>query len=266
MSVHISNILPGPGERVGTFGGSRSGKSSLMDWEMRTIQDERPKCMQIIVDTKPRFRAEKMRGPFRDKQRRDADKLYKGWTKGPVVPNSVVVPLWDDHPFRGLWNKDNPSEIAIMQSGESADWKRMLALLNAFCAAQIGGRERRIIVDECLDFYNRNTWGIDAKNDVFYRAARAGGERSIGIEMGAHRVHGLPPLILNMLSRVNLFHLRSDGDLKHLRDAVGIRDAESPRGEYIFRQWTIQPGGTLSLPFTGRANYPQSYLDQLSAS
>jgi hypothetical protein len=241
-----------------------------MDWEVRVVQDERPTCMQILVDTKPRFRAEKMRGRVLRgvnasyKNRKPADKLYDHWAKGPVVPNSVVVPLWDEHPFRGLWNKDNPSEVAILQSGDAMDWIRMLRLLTAFCAAHIGDRERRIIVDEVLDFYQRNTLGIDTKNDVFYRTARAGGERSIGIELGAHRVHGIPPLILNMLSRVNLFHLSDDSDLIHLRRSVGIKDAESPRGDFVFRQWVVKPGGELSEPFTGRVTYPESYLNQLS--
>jgi hypothetical protein len=266
IQTHLSNLIPQPGERVATFGRSRSGKSSLMDWEVREIQRLRPMAMQIIVDTKPRFRAEKMRGPITYRNRRDAKKLYDSWQAGPVVPNSVVVPIWDDHPFRGLWHEDNPSEVAILQSGDALDWKRMLALLNQFCKANIRGRERRIVVDEALDFYNRNTWGIDPRNDVFYRTARAGGERNIGIELGAHRVHGLPPLILNMLSRVNLFHLADDGDLIHLRKSVGIKDAESPEGDYVFRQWVVTPGGKLSEPFTGKATYPQSYLDQLAST
>lgn len=266
MTVHIGDILPEPGERVATFGRSRSGKSSLMDWEIREVQKTRPTCMQILVDTKPRFRAEKIRGPVSFRNRRDAKTLYKSWQKGPVVPNSVVVPLWDDHPFRGLWHKNNPAEVAILQSGDAGDWKRMLQLLTAFCAANIGDRERRIVVDEALDFYNRNTWGIDSRNDVFYRTARAGGERNIGIELGAHRVHGLPPLILNMLSRVNLFHLSDDRDLVHLRQSVGIKDAESPTGDFVFRQWTVRPGGELSEPFTGKATYPESYLKQLSST
>jgi hypothetical protein len=238
-----------------------------MDWETREVQRARPLAMQILVDTKPRFRAEKERSPFRYKNRRDARKLYEHWSKGPVVPNSVVVPLWDDHPFRGLWNTSNPSEVAIMQSGDEQDWPRMLFLLKAFTAAHIKDRERRIVVDEVLDFYGRNTYSIGgSKNDVFYRVARAGGERSIGLELGAHRIHGLPPLILNMASRLNLFHLTDDGDMMHLRKSMGVKDAESPEGNYIFRQWQIQPGGVLSEPFTGKVTYPQSYLDQLSST
>lgn len=265
--VPLSQLIPNPGERVITAGRSRTGKSSFMDWELREVQVARPTAMQVIVDTKPRFRAEKMRGPLSFKNRRNASKLYEHWAAGPTIPNSVLIPLWDDHPFRGLWNSGNPNEIAIMQSGEESDWPRMLALLKAFCNAQIKDRERRIVVDEVLDFYGRNTFSIGGhKNDVFYRMARAGGERSIGIELGAHRIHGLPPLILNMASRLNLFHLTDDADMIHLRRTMGVKDAESPQGNYVFRQWQIQPGGVLSDAFTGRVSYPQSYLDQLSAT
>lgn len=265
--VHISQLVPDPGERVITAGTSRAGKSSFMDWVLREVQSLRPMAMQIVVDTKPRFRAEKIRGPVTFKNRRDASKLYEDWSKGPVIPNSVVVPIWDEHPFRGLWNQDNPSEIAIMQSGEESDWPRMLQLLKAFTNAQIKGRERRMVFDEVLDFYGRNTFGIAGhKNDVIYRMARAGGERSIGIELGAHRIHGLPPLILNMASRVNLFHLSDDSDMMHLRRTMGIKDAESPEGDYVFRQWRKVNGGVISEPFTGRVTYPESYLKQLSST
>ena len=108
-------------------------------------------------------------------------------------------------------------------------------------------------------FYQRNTFGIDPRNDVFYRAARAGGERGIGIDLGAHRVHGLPPLILQMASRVNLFHLRTDADMRYLRE-IGIKDATSPEGNWVFRQYQIQPGGTVSRPFTGRLHLPDWYM------
>lgn len=264
--VHLRSLIPGPGERSIVAGRSRSGKSSLMDWGIREVQSSRPHCMQLLVDTKPRFRAEKIRGPVGYRNRRNAEKLYEHWTKGPTVPNSVVVPIWDDHPFRGLWNSNNPNEVAIMQSGDAADWKRMLQLITAFTAAHIRDRERRLVFDETLDFYNRNTWGIAGTNDPIYRTARAGGERMIGIELGSHRIHGLPPLVLNMLSRVTLFHLSDDSDMIHLRRSVGIKDAESPEGDFIFRQWVVTPGGKLSEPFTGRVTYPQSYLDQLSST
>jgi hypothetical protein len=116
---------------------------------MRHVQRTRPDAMQVLVDTKPRFRAqyEKARDP---RKRRDAAHLYQAWAKGPVVPNSVVVDLWSDKPFLGTFRE--PGEIVILQSGEARDWKRILELLDGFTKANLHGRERRIIVDECLDF------------------------------------------------------------------------------------------------------------------
>jgi hypothetical protein len=154
LTDHISDLTPGKGERVITVGGTRAGKSALMEWGMRDVQRTRPTAMQILVDTKPRFRAEKERGRFRGFRgtRKPAAYRYENWTAGPVVPNSVVVDIWDEDPFKNLWHESNPNEIAIMQGAEFEDWKRMLLLLKGFVNAQIKGRERRIIVDECLDF------------------------------------------------------------------------------------------------------------------
>ena len=219
--------------------------------------------MQLLIDTKPRFRAETERMPLNPKARRSAAWRYTSWAKGPVVPNSVVVDMDSAHPFRGIWSK--PGEIAILQGGDSNDWRRMLLLLTGFVRAQIKDRERRLIVDEVLDFYQRNTFGIDMKHDVFYRTARAGGERQIGIDLGAHRVHGLPPLVIAMMSRITLFHLGNDADMKYLRD-YGIAEDESPNGDYVFRHYTVKPGGMVSRSVTGRCVYPQSYLDQLAVS
>jgi hypothetical protein len=257
--MHISDLTPAEAEREGTFGGTRSGKSSYMDWQIREIQHSRPDAMQILVDSKPRYRAETVRGPFR-KGRKNAAYLYTSWAKGPVLPNSVAVDLWDDKPFANLFR---PGEVVILQSGESSDWKRILTLLDAFVKANFKGRERRVIVDECLDFYQRNTWGIDPKNDVFYRIARAGGERNIGLGLGAHQVFGLPPLVLKMFSRVTLFHLRADSDMKYLQ-SIGIPDAKSPEGNYNFRQYHVQPGGTVSEAITGHLVLPEWYLAQLA--
>jgi hypothetical protein len=154
LADHISQLTPGKGERVITAGGTRAGKSALMEWTMRDVQRSRPEAMQILIDTKPRFRAETERGRFNGFRgtRRSAAYRYENWTAGPIVPNSVAVDIWDENPFKNIWHPDKPGEIAIMQGAELEDWRRMLLLLKGFVNAQIKGRERRIVVDECLDF------------------------------------------------------------------------------------------------------------------
>jgi|SRR6267154_1942190 len=149
--AHVSEITPAKGERVISIGGTRAGKSSLTDMTMMQVQSERPIAMQVLVDSKPRYRAEMERGR-RYTSRKSAAHRYESWQAGPTIPNSCLVDIWDDHPFKGMWDK--PGEIAIMQGGEYDDWRRMLQLLKGFVGAQIKGRERRLIVDECLDFIN----------------------------------------------------------------------------------------------------------------
>lgn len=265
----IDDLVGGPGERHIVYGGTRTGKSSFMDWDMRYVQEHRPGCMQLVADTKPRFRAETISYGPGNRYRKSADKagIYDHWASGPVIPNSVALPWDDDHPFRGMWNeKDRPGEIVIMQSDEPALWLRMNLLMQAFVAAKIKDRERRMVVDEALDFYQRNTLGIDAKRDPILRTARAGGERNIGLLLGAHRPHGLPPLLNTLSSRVTLFHLRLERDMRYLYE-MGIPESEtSPEGDYIFQQYSVAPGGSVAGPVVARFNYPQSYLDQLAAT
>lgn len=141
----------------------------------------------------------------------------------------------------------------------------MLELLSGFVRAQIGDRERRVTVDEVLDFYGRTTHSINNRRDVFYLIARSGGERLIGESLGSQRVHGLPILIRNMASRVTLYQLAEAKDISYLA-ANGIADAQAPRGDFVFRQWIKQLGGSFSEPLTARLDMPQEYLDELSAA
>lgn len=261
MATH-DTILPEAAGRHLIYGTTRSGKSSHLDWEMRARQEYDPDCMQILVDSKPRFRAETERG-INPAGRRNAAWRYRDWAAGPVLPGSVLVDIWDSHPFRGLWRR--PGEIAIMQSGDAVDWVRMLHLLMAFTRAQVKGRGRHVTADEVLDFYGRTTHSIQNRADVFYLIARSGGERMIGETLGAQRVHGLPILIRNMASLVTLYQLSEEKDIHYLSQN-GIRDPVPPDGHFVFRQWRKQMGGKFSEPFTGRLDLPREYLEQLSAA
>lgn len=264
----FEDLANSPGERHIVYGGTRTGKSSYMDWIIRWIQKTRPSAMILVADTKPRFRAENLLNPrsYRHRVNAASKHTYDSWTAGPVLPNSVRVEMSSSHPFRGLWDmKNHPGEVAIMQSDDPLQWRVMNALMHEFVSKQVTGRERLLVVDEGLDFYQRNTLGIDARKDVILRTARAGGERNIGLLFGAHRPHGIPPLLNTLSSRVTLFHLRYKGDMKYLWE-MGVKDQESPQGNYVFHQYNIEPGGSVSDPLKVRFKYPEWYLKQLSAT
>lgn len=263
----LEDLVQGPGERHIMYGGTRTGKSTFEDVSIRHVQSTRPTCMQLLADTKPRFRAETVAYGPNNAWRKDASKLYEHWAKGPILPNSVAMNWESSHPFRGMWDTDKrPGEVVIMQSDNAAYWRYMNMLMHAFVAKKIKDRERLLIVDEGLDFYQRNTLGIDAKNDVILRTARAGGERNIGLLLGAHRPHGIPPLLNTLSSRVTLFHLRFSRDMKYLWEMGIPEDQQSPEGNYIARQYTIKPGGMVSDPLSFMLELPETYLRQLAAS
>jgi hypothetical protein len=267
----MADLAQGEGERGLIYGGTRSGKSSFLDWCMRFIQETRPDCMILVADTKPRFKAENVvqknwHGFSYGRKPAAETRLYEGWAAGPVLPNSVAVDMTTEFPFRSLWDKDDhPGEIAIMQSDVLADWKQMLRLMRHFTAKKTT-RERIIVVDEGMDFYQRNTLSIDPQNDEILRTARAGGERNIGLMFGAHRPHGIPPLLNTLSSRVTLFHLRYERDMHYLYEMGVPEEDSSPTEPYVFRQYEVKPGGSVSKPIQARLRYPESYLKQLSAT
>lgn len=263
--MEFTDLVQGPGERHIIYGGTRTGKSSFMDWSIREIQAQRPDAWILVADTKPRFRAEQMAYGPNNRFRRDAKKLYESWAKGPMLPNSVAMDLDSPHPFRGLWTDKRPGEAAIMQSDDPLKWRQMVNLMQAFTAKKTA-KERLLVIDEGMDFYQRNSLGIDPRNDVILRAARAGGERNIGLMFGAHRPHGIPPLLNTLSSRVTLFYLRFSRDMKYLWE-MGIPESEfPPDGDYIFKQYSIKPGGVVSEPAKVRLALPDSYLKQLSST
>lgn len=262
--TEFSDLVPDPGERTLVYGGTRTGKSSYQDWVIRNIQEVRPDAMILLMDTKPRFRAEFVPYGPNNRWRREASKLYENWTKGPLLPNSASLRLNQENPFAGMWKR--PGEVAIMQSGQPQYRRWMLYLARRFMEMNVKGREKLIVVDEGLDFYLRNSLGVDSRNDVILDSARAGGERNVGLVFCAHRPYGIPPLLNTLSSRVVLFHLRFKGDMKYLWD-MGIPEGEfPPEGDYKFNQYKIQPGGTVSPAQTVRLVYPEWYLRQLAST
>lgn len=266
--TELADLTQGPGERHIVYGGTRTGKSSFMDWNLRHIQRSRPSCMMLLADTKPRFRAETMAWGPNGRYRRNAAKagIYDDWAAGPVLPNSVVIPMHTEHPFRGMWDEKRPGEIAIMQGSDPAEWRYMLELMKHFVQRGMKSRERLIVVDEGMDFYQRNTLGIDPRKDVILHAARAGGERNIGLLFGAHRPHGIPPLLNTLSSRVTLFYLKYSRDMRYLWE-MGVPEEEfPPQGNFIFKQYRVAPGGVTSPAVNARLDLPESYLRQLAST
>lgn len=265
--MQLSEITPKKAERALIIGGTRSGKSTLMDHFMREMVKERPHVQILLLDTKPRFRAEIERYGPGNRFVRDADYHYKDWESGPVVPGSYRVNIHASEPLHRMWTPEDRCRIAIAQTELPTERRRLLQIADSWYNVRQKRADRVLAVDELLDHYYRNSLSIAADTDAPLKVVRAGGERGFGGLYGAQRPKGLPPQITEELSVLYLFHLRYSADIKYLWDMGIPTDIEPPgedQGDYAFHIIRIRPGGKCEFDRTCRLRLSEAYLNELS--
>jgi len=185
----ISEIAPKKGERALIIGGTRSGKSTLMDHFMREMVRQRPNIQILLLDTKPRFRTEIERYGPQNRLARESAKHYKDWESGPVIPYSVRVDIHADKPLERFWRADKYEKfrVAVAQSELPTERGRLLEIADDWYNIRQQKSDRVLAVDELLDHYHRNSLSIHASRDVPLKVVRAGGERGFGALYGAQR-------------------------------------------------------------------------------
>lgn len=263
----IETIAPEKGKRALIIGGTRSGKSTLMDMLIRYIVKVRPRVQVLLLDTKPRFKAEIERFGPQNRFAKDAGKHYRDWESGPVIPGSVRVDIHAEKPLERFWKPDDKCRVAIAQTELPTERGRLLEIADDWYNIRAKKADRVLCVDELLDFYHRNSLSIHGSRDVPLKVVRAGGERGFGALFGAQRPKGLPPQITEELSVLYLFHLRYSADKKYLWDMGVPVDIEPPgeeEGDYAFHIIKIRPGGKCEFAGSARLNLPESYLNQLA--
>jgi len=185
----ISEITPQKGERALIIGGTRSGKSTLMDHFMREIVRQRPHVQILLLDTKPRFRTEAERFGIQNRFARSSERHYKDWESGPIIPYSVRVDIHSDKPLERFWRDDKYEKfrVAVAQSELPTERSRLLEIADDWYNVRNKSADRVLAVDELLDHYHRNSLSIHAARDVPLKVVRAGGERGFGALYGAQR-------------------------------------------------------------------------------
>lgn len=183
----ISEITPEKGKRALIIGGTRSGKSTLMDHFMRQMVHDRPGIQILLLDSKPRFRTEAEKYGPQNRFMRSTERYYKDWEAGPVIPYSLRINLGAEKPLERYWRPDDKFRIAVAQTEHPTERGRLLEIADDWYNIRQRRADRVLAIDELLDYYHRNSLSIHASRDVPLKVVRAGGERGFGALFGAQR-------------------------------------------------------------------------------
>jgi energy-coupling factor transporter ATP-binding protein EcfA2 len=215
------------------FGTTGSGKSTLAEALMRQWLASQKAPRVLILDSKPRFRAQwELTGVSTRASRR-----YKKWEHGSPVPNSYVLPLHDPaSELKQVWRLGGTVAIAQVES------LRLLPALQVALATfyrQSNAKYSQLVmVDEMADFFGSSaTFG---RGDAILQVARSGRERGIAMLGCSQRPRHIPTAVLTEASQVYIFELAYDKDLDHLKEMGLPRDVRLPTGDHQFLFYSRQ--------------------------
>lgn len=276
--MHIDEITPDKGQRTLIIGASRSGKSVLADHIEDNVKKIRPDVEELVVDTKPRFRAEIERFGPGMRAIRDADHHYRDWEKGPTIPGSYRHDLTSND-LSQYWKPKDRCRTVIIQTDKEDQRPRLLELSNMWFEVRKKHADRLYRVNELLDLYYQNGVCISSRYNVPLKVNRAGGERGFSGLYEAQRPRGIPNQMVEEMTDLFLFHLRFDDDMKHLWANGVPRDVFPPKcshsryeecnyqegcEKHCFRWVRIYPGGHARDNGLHRLTPKPEYLAQLS--
>jgi hypothetical protein len=215
---------------VGTTG---TGKSTLMETMMKEYQmhfspkeDKKKAVRTLIIDTKPRFKAQwEMNGFSTEITRR-----YKKWGYGSgIIPNSHTLANRASikNELDEIWSLG--SNIAICHTERESEWEYASRCATTFYEGYGAGIPRLLIVDELADFFKFRSLG-----DIFQRVARNGRERDCALLCGSQRPRKVPVEVLTEMTRIYMFELDFIEDLKRVWDFGVPRNTVEPEGHTFY--------------------------------
>lgn len=214
------------------LGGTGVGKSTVCEELIDTAMNDHAKLQVLILDTKPRFRAQwELNGT-------SAAKRYKNWDHGAPIANSYAINLDDPtFGFANAWKLG--ARITIAQSDNAADFGRILEAAEVFYAGARASVPRLIYADEVMDFFTMQGRAV-GNNWVLLKSARAGRERGLGCLYASQRAKGIPLQLVQELSQLYLFMLDNVYDIEQLVKVGGVpADIVEyiPEDPYDFYYW-----------------------------
>lgn len=234
--------VPGKGaERGLVVGGVGSGKSVLSEMLGRDfiVRYQAKKARRLIVDSKPRFRAERTARGWKARRR------YSKWDHGQAVPGSMLVESPEDLDL--CWQAG--CSTAIVQGESQADMPRMLKVIDSFYRQARANRPQLCQVDELMDWFSTNG-APRGGSDVLIRTARAGRERGLGALYCTQRTRQIPATVMEEMERLYLFRIDFKKDVQRLQEMGAPVDVEDvPRKNHAFVYWFKQEYEVLWGPY-----------------
>jgi hypothetical protein len=229
-------------ERGLLVGTTDAGKSTLAEYLGLNFV-RRYKARRLILDSKPRYRAEWMFNGL------PAKRLYKRYKPDPhafVAGSIVITPDLTESPKKLLaqaFTRTN-TVIASIPSKGYIPW--LVAVAAAFKELGSYRKPGLLHVDETLDFFTTN--GNPIGGDAIEVSARAG--REVG-EAGLYcsqRTYKLSQALLAEMTRLYAFMLTNVNDAKRFQE-FGCPPFATPRRLREFKYWYKKDPGHVYGPY-----------------
>lgn len=220
------------------MGGTDTGKSTTAEALLQDFYHRYPTSRILILDSKPRFRAE------RDAHGRSVKRRYRNWSHGPVVPGSAVV----SEPAELDLAYSTGARVAIAQGQHVRDVAALTGCARRFLDTSRANRPQLLVVDETMDFFSPNGTPRGG-DDVLQRVARAGRERGTAALYCTQRTRGIPAQLMEEMTRCYLFRLDYKADVKRLWEMGFPQGVEPPTARHSFLYWTKSDYGRVWGPY-----------------
>lgn len=240
MSISISNLALAKSQRALILGGTGSGKSTLSERLILQFRMNYPESKILILDSKPRFRAEWTPQGIK------ASRRYRNWDHGPTIPESVAINNLDE--FKESWGR-NYSVFIAQVTDDNDDVSDLTFIAQEFFKRSRASIPQLLVVDEGMDFYTESGSPIRGTLPAIKRTSRAGRERGMALLFCSQRARNIPVQIMSEMSKLYLFRLDYTEDVKRLRE-MGVPPIESPLDNHQFKYWTKATPKKIYGPYT----------------
>jgi energy-coupling factor transporter ATP-binding protein EcfA2 len=214
-------------ERAFLLGGTGSGKTTLEEMLVADFYNRYQSSRILILDSKPRFRAEYFTNGI------SAKRVFRHWKPGPTIPGSVLIR--EAAQLEDAWRLG--ARVVVAQAERSAQYPELVHVAETFYRAARHSRPQLLCVDETADYFHQNGSPIGG-SDALVRIARSGRERGTAALYCSQRAKSIPSSIIEELTQLYLFALDGRSDLKRCIEMGAPEWIEPPEELLEFMLWT----------------------------